>query len=81
MVLLFAKKEHVGGSWKWKGKEEIVTESQLLLLVEQQANKSRGKMLGQGKWLYSEGKQTEKMVDYCPKESSLFSMKFEFLSC
>lgn len=47
----------------------IVTKSRLVPLAPWHANKSRDKVLGQGKWLYLES-HTKKTVDLCPKAPS-----------
>ena len=53
--------------------DQCITKAKLLELTMQQANKLRDYLLGKEYWLYSESQETKKMVDYCPKESSLLS--------
>lgn len=59
-----------GGAGCFRPAGKIVREVELVLLTPWQTSRSRGKTLGQRKWLYSESQQTKGIVDYCPRTVS-----------
>lgn len=58
-----------------------INKPKLILLPAQQANKSRGKMLGSGKHLYLESQHMEERVGSCLEEPTPLAMKSKLLSC